>query len=62
VTFGPGAPVPWWAYAGLAAAVVLAVSAAVLGRAEGSRLPFLLALATAVVAVALLIARGGALS
>jgi 4-hydroxybenzoate polyprenyltransferase len=57
VTLGPGSP-PAWALGGLAAAVALAASAATTGRATGSRRPFLLALATAVVTVALLIGRG----
>jgi 4-hydroxybenzoate polyprenyltransferase len=57
VTFGPGSP-PAWALVGLAAAVTLAVTAATTGRDAGSRLPFLLALATAAVTIALLIGRG----
>jgi 4-hydroxybenzoate polyprenyltransferase len=57
VTFGPGHP-PRWTLAGLAAAVALAASAATTGRRAGSRLPFLLALATAAVTVALLVGRG----
>jgi 4-hydroxybenzoate polyprenyltransferase len=61
VTFGPSGEVPWWAYAGFGLAVVLAALAASLGRGPRSRTPFLLALATAVVAVALLILRGGSL-
>jgi 4-hydroxybenzoate polyprenyltransferase len=62
VTFGPPGAVPAWAYVGLAAAVVLAAAAAVLGRVPGSRAPFLLALLTAAVAVGLLVGRGSALS
>jgi 4-hydroxybenzoate polyprenyltransferase len=54
----PGAP-PAWAAAGLGVAVLLALLAAVTGRRAGSRVPFLLALATAAVTVALLVARGG---
>jgi 4-hydroxybenzoate polyprenyltransferase len=57
VTLGPGNP-PAWALAGLAAAIAMAVTAASTGRSAGSRLPFLLALATAAVTVALLIGRG----
>jgi 4-hydroxybenzoate polyprenyltransferase len=57
VTLGPGSP-PLWALVGLAAAVALAVAAATTGRVAASRLPFLLALATAAVTVALLIGRG----
>ena len=57
VTLGPGDP-PVWALAGLAAAVALAATAATAGRGAGSRLPFLLALATAAVTVALLVGRG----
>jgi 4-hydroxybenzoate polyprenyltransferase len=60
VTFGPGNP-PAWALVGLAVAFVLAGTAATTGRDEGSRLPFLLALATAAVTVALLIGRGSGL-
>lgn len=62
LTVGPGGAVPWWAYGGCALGVVLAGFAALLGRGRGSRLPFLLALATAVVAVALLVARGSELA
>jgi 4-hydroxybenzoate polyprenyltransferase len=57
VTFGPGDPAPW-TLAGLAASVALATTAALTGRRAGSRLPFLLALATAAVTVGLLVARG----
>jgi 4-hydroxybenzoate polyprenyltransferase len=57
VTFGPGDPPPW-SLAGLAGAVGLAAAGALTGRRAGSRLPFLLALATAAVTVALLVARG----
>ena len=57
VTLGPGDPPPW-TLAGLAAAVALAATAATTGRRAGSRLPFLLALATAAVTVALLVGRG----
>ncbi len=62
LTLGPGGPVPWWAAGGALLAVVLAFLSAVIGRRRGSRLPFLLALATAAVAVALLLARGSALT
>jgi 4-hydroxybenzoate polyprenyltransferase len=61
VTFGPPGRVPGWAYAGFGAAVLLSVGAATLGREAGSKVPFLLALLTAVVAVALLVARGSSL-
>jgi 4-hydroxybenzoate polyprenyltransferase len=61
VTVGAGDPPPW-AYAGCAVAVGLAVLAAALGRRAGSRLPFLLALGTAALAVALLVGRGGAIA
>jgi len=57
VTFGPGDP-PLLSLVGLALAVALAAGAALAGRRPGSRLPFLLALATAAVTVALLVARG----
>jgi 4-hydroxybenzoate polyprenyltransferase len=57
VTFGTGNP-PAWALVGMAVAVGLAGTAAMTGRNAGSRLPFLLALATAAVTVALLIGRG----
>jgi 4-hydroxybenzoate polyprenyltransferase len=57
VTLGPGDP-PAWTLAGLAAAVALAATAATTGRGARSRLPFLLALATAGVTVALLVGRG----
>jgi 4-hydroxybenzoate polyprenyltransferase len=57
VTLGPGDPPPW-ALVGLALAVGLAGAAATLGRRAGSRLPFLLALATAAVTVALLVGQG----
>lgn len=62
VTFGPDGPVPWWAYAGFALAAVTSLLAALLGRSAGSRAPFLLAIVTAAVAVALLVARGAVLS
>ncbi|MGZ4495631.1 MAG: UbiA family prenyltransferase, partial [Nocardioides sp.] len=58
ITFGPAGGVPGWAYAGLGLAVVLSALAAGLGRQVGSRAPFLLALATATVTVALLLGRG----
>ncbi len=60
VTFAPPGRPPAWSYAGLALAVVLAVLAALprRGRGSGDRTPFLLAIATAVVTVALLVARG----
>ena len=57
VTVGPGEP-PWWAWLGFAAAACCAAGAAVLGaRGTPGRAPFLLAVATAVLAVGLLIAR-----
>ncbi|MDQ1668127.1 MAG: hypothetical protein QOE40_188 [Actinomycetota bacterium] len=58
VTFGPAGRPPGWALVGLVAALLLAAAAALTGRQPGSRLPFLLALATAVVTVLLLIGRG----
>jgi 4-hydroxybenzoate polyprenyltransferase len=57
VTLGPGRP-PWWAWAGLAVACGSAATAGVVGVAgTARRTPFLLAVVTAAVAVALLIAR-----
>jgi 4-hydroxybenzoate polyprenyltransferase len=57
VAIGPGTP-PWWAWAGSGLAVCAAVAAAALGIRGGSgRLPFLLAVVTAAVAVALVVAR-----
>jgi 4-hydroxybenzoate polyprenyltransferase len=58
VTLGPAGRPPGWTLVGLVLAVLLAVAAAVTGRAAGSRLPFLLALATAAVTVLLLVGRG----
>ncbi|MGZ4594685.1 MAG: UbiA family prenyltransferase [Actinomycetes bacterium] len=58
VTLGPAGTPPAWAVVGLAAAVLLAAAAALTGRQAGSRLPFLLALATAAVTVLLLVGRG----
>jgi 4-hydroxybenzoate polyprenyltransferase len=58
VTLGPAGDPPGWTLVGLVLAVLLALAAAVTGRATGSRLPFLLALATAAVTVLLLVARG----
>ncbi len=58
VTFGPDGSAAPWSVGGLGVAVVLAVGAAVAGRRTTSRLPFLLALATAVVTVLLLIGSG----
>ena len=63
VVLGPGRPVPGWALAGLAVAAVTATSAAVTGRrATTSRQPFVLAVTTAAVAVALIVARGSDLT
>jgi 4-hydroxybenzoate polyprenyltransferase len=64
VTLGPEGPVPWWGWLGLAAAVGTAGAAAVAGtRADAhSSAPFLLAVATAAVTIALVIARGGDLT
>lgn len=60
---GPGLPAPGWAWAGLAVAVVLSASAAVLGRRRTTgRAPFGLAVATAAVAVAMVVARGSDLT
>ena len=57
VTVGPGRP-PWWAWVGLGAATGCATGAAVSGsRRDPGRLPFLLAVSTAVLAVGLLVAR-----
>jgi 4-hydroxybenzoate polyprenyltransferase len=62
VTFGPGRP-PWWAWTGLGVAVGCAAGAGLTGAAAarggngGRRTPFLLAVVTAAVAVALLVAR-----
>ncbi len=63
VTVGPGRP-PWWAWAGLVAACGSAAAAGVVGAAgtagtagTARRTPFLLAVVTAAVAVALLVAR-----
>lgn len=61
VTFGPPGRVPPWAYAGFALAVVLSALSAV-DRGRGSRIPFLLSLLTAVVAVALLVGRGSSIT
>jgi 4-hydroxybenzoate polyprenyltransferase len=58
VTVGPQGQPPWWAWLGFAAACCCAVGAAVLGaRGTSGRAPFLLAVATAVLAVALLVAQ-----
>jgi len=61
VVLGPAGPTPGWALAGLVLSCGLAALAALSGRRAGSRLPFLLALATAVATVVLLVARGGSL-
>jgi 4-hydroxybenzoate polyprenyltransferase len=63
VVVGPAGPVPWWAWAGLAAAGLTAGLAAAAGlRRTTGRLPFLLAVATAAVAIVLLVARGSDLT
>ena len=63
VVAGPGRPVPAWALAGLAAAGGTTTAAAVLGRRRTpGRAPFLLAVVTAAVAVALTLARGADLT
>jgi 4-hydroxybenzoate polyprenyltransferase len=63
VVLGPGRPVPAWAWAGLAVATATAGAAGAAGlRRTAGRLPFLLAVATAAVAVGLLLARGSALT
>jgi 4-hydroxybenzoate polyprenyltransferase len=63
VVLGPGRPVPAWAWAGLAVAVGTAAAAGAAGlRRTAGRSPFLLAVATAAVAVGLLLARGSALT
>ena len=62
VVLGPAGPTPWWAWAGLAVAGLTAGGAATLGvrgrHGRHGREPFLLAVATAAVAVVLLVARG----
>ena len=66
VVVGPAGRAPWWAWVGLAAALGCAAAAAVLGARSGpgtrSRGPFLLAVGTAAIAVAMLVARGGTLT
>lgn len=63
VVLGPGDAVPVWGWAGLAAAVGAAVAAGASGvRPEPGRAPFLLGVLTAATTVALLIARGTALT
>lgn len=66
VVVGPAGETPWWAWVGLAAAVACAGAAAALGARQGprgrGRGPFLLAVVTAAVAVAMLVARGGSLT
>jgi 4-hydroxybenzoate polyprenyltransferase len=65
VVVGPAGATPWWAWGGLAVAVGCAAAAALGARgrpAAQGRGPFLLAVATAAIAVALLVARGGALT
>ena len=63
VLLGPGEPLGVAGWVGLVAAVGGAVGAGVAGlRLRASRLPFLLALVTAAVAVTALVARGGALT
>ncbi|HEX7189407.1 MAG TPA: UbiA family prenyltransferase [Actinomycetes bacterium] len=62
VVLGPAGPTPWWAWAGLAVAGVTAGGAATVGlrgrHGRHGREPFLLAVATAAVAVVLVVARG----
>lgn len=58
VTLGPAGSPPGATLAGLVLAVLLALASAATGRGAGSRLPFLLALATAAVTVLLLVGRG----
>ncbi len=64
VTLGPGPP-PWWGWAGLGLACTAAAAAGLAGSARvggaARRTPFLLAVVTAAVAVALLVARAPAL-
>jgi 4-hydroxybenzoate polyprenyltransferase len=63
VVLGPGPPVPAWAWGGLALAAGAAGLAGIAGtRRTTGRTPFLLGVATAAVAVALLVARGSALT
>jgi 4-hydroxybenzoate polyprenyltransferase len=57
VAVGPGEP-PWWAWAGLVLAVGAAGAAGLVGARGGSRrTPFLLAILTAALALALLVGR-----
>jgi 4-hydroxybenzoate polyprenyltransferase len=57
VAVGPGEP-PWWAWAGLVLAVGAAVAAGLVGARGGSRrTPFLFAILTAALAMALLVGR-----
>jgi 4-hydroxybenzoate polyprenyltransferase len=57
IAVGPGEP-PWWAWAGLVLAAVAAGAAGLVGARGGSRrTPFLLAILTAALAVALLVGR-----
>jgi 4-hydroxybenzoate polyprenyltransferase len=63
VVLGPAGPVPGWAWAGLALAGATAGLAAAAGfRRTTGKAPFLLAVATAAVAIALLLARGADLT
>lgn len=63
VVLGPGGAVPAVAWAGLAAAAATAGGAALLGtRRDAGKGPFLLAVATAAIAVTLLVARGSDLT
>ncbi|MGH8969185.1 MAG: UbiA family prenyltransferase [Actinomycetes bacterium] len=62
VTLGPEGEVPVWAWVGFGLAVALALLAATSGARAGSRLPFLLALGSAAVAVGLLVGRGSHLT
>ena len=66
VVVGPAGGTPWWAWLGMAAALGCAATAAVLGAGGGPRSrgrgPFLLAVATAGIAVVMLVVRGGTLT
>ena len=66
VVRGPDGATPGWAWAGLAAALVCAAGAAASGARSGpttpGRAPFLLAVATAAIAVLMIVARGGTLT
>ena len=64
VVAGPEGPVPWWAWLGLAAALVAAAASAMAGSRPRDRAsaPFLLAVTTAAVTILLVICRGADLT